>query len=73
MMMHPLILQVNVYQSLMNDYLIYAVTESDIWYTGMMYHEAEEVDGHWVSAYSVSRDLGVLKQVFRSQIHNVNE
>ena len=47
----------------------YAVTESDIWYTGMMYHEAEEV-GHWVSAYSVSRDLGVLKQVYlRSQIH----
>ena len=55
-----------------NDYLIYAVTESDIWYTGMMYHEAEEV-GHWVSTYSVSRDLGVLKQVFRSQIHNMNE
>lgn len=36
----------------MNDYLIYTVSESDIWYTGMMYHEAEEV-GHWVSAYSV--------------------
>ena len=29
----------------------------------MMYHEAEEV-GHWISAYSVSRDLGVLKQVY---------
>ena len=49
----------------------YAVTESDIWYTGMMYHVAEEL-GHWVSTYSVSRDLAVLKQVFRSQFHNVD-
>ena len=46
----------------MNDYLIYTVTHNDILYTGRMYHEKIEV-GHWMTIYSVVRDLEVLKQV----------
>ena len=47
----------------MNDYLIYTVTHNDILYTGMMYHENEEV-GHWITTYTVVRDLEVLAQVY---------
>ena len=47
----------------MNDYLIYTVTHNDIMYTGMMYHENEEV-GHWITTYTVVRDLEVLAQVY---------
>ena len=46
----------------MNDYLIYTVTHNDILYTGRMYHEKIEV-GHWMTIYSVVRDLDILKQV----------
>ena len=40
----------------------YTVTYNDILYTGRMYHEKKEV-GHWITIYSVVRDLEVLKQV----------
>ena len=57
----------------MNDYLIYTVTHNDILYTGRMYHERKEV-AHWITIYSVVRDLGVLKQVgdnnFNNYYHN---
>ena len=46
----------------MNNYLIYTVTHNDILYTGRMYHEKIEVC-HWITIYSVVRDLEVLKQV----------
>ena len=46
----------------MNDYLTYTVTESDIWYTGMMYHE-EKMIAQWMTTFSVVRDLEVLKRV----------
>ena len=48
----------------MNDYLIYTVTHNDILYTGRMYHEKKEV-AHWITIYSVVRDLDVLKQVYK--------
>ena len=38
------------------------VTPTNILYTGRMYHEKKEV-GHWITIYSVVRDLEVLKQV----------
>ena len=46
----------------MNDYLIYTVSESDIWYTGMMYHEKKMI-AQWMTTFSVVRDLEVLKRV----------
>ena len=46
----------------MNDYLTYTVTESDIWYTGMMYHEKKTI-AQWMTTFSVVRDLEVLKRV----------
>ena len=51
----------------MNDYLIYTVTHNDILYTGRMYHEKKEV-AHWITIYSVVRDLDVLKQVQDNKI-----
>ena len=51
----------------MNDYLIYTVTHNDILYTGRMYHEKKEV-AHWITMYSVVRDLDVLKQVQDNKI-----
>ena len=51
----------------MNNYLIYTVTHNDILYTGRMYHERKEV-GHWITIYSVVRDLDVLKQVQDNKI-----
>ena len=53
----------------MNDYLIYTVTHSDMLYTGRMYHEKKEV-AHWITIYSVVRDLDVLKQVQDNKINN---
>ena len=38
------------------------VTPTNILYTGRIYHEKKEV-GHWITIYSVVRDLDVLKQV----------
>ena len=38
------------------------VTPTNILYTGRMYHEKKEV-GHWITIYSVVRDLEVLKLV----------
>ena len=46
----------------MNDYLIYTVTQNDILYTGMMYHE-EKKNARWKTMYTVVRDLGVLIEV----------
>ena len=53
----------------MNDCLIYTVTHNDILYTGRMYHEKKEV-AHWITIYSVVRDLDVLKQVQDNKINN---
>ena len=53
----------------MNDYLIYTVTHNDILYTGRMYHERKEV-AHWITIYSVVRDLEVLKQVGDNNFNN---
>ena len=47
----------------MNDYLIYTVTHNDILYTGRMYHVEKKEVGHWITIYSVVRDLEVFKQV----------
>ena len=38
------------------------VTPNSILYTGRMYHEKKEV-AHWITIYSVVRDLEVLKEV----------
>ena len=53
----------------MNDYRIYTVTHNDILYTGRMYHERKEV-AHWITIYSVVRDLEVLKQVGDNNFNN---
>ena len=47
----------------MNDYLIYTVTHNDILYTGMMYHNEKGV-GHWITYYTVVKDLDNLKKVY---------
>ena len=52
----------------MNDYLIYTVTPTNILYTGRMYHVEKKVVGHWITIYSVVRDLDVLKQVQDNKI-----
>ena len=39
------------------------VTPTNILYTGRMYHVEKKVVGHWITIYSVVRDLEVLKQV----------
>ena len=44
-------------------YLIYTViTQSDVLYTGIMYHE-EKKNAHWKTMYTVVRDLDVLIEV----------
>ena len=44
------------------------VSPSNILYTGRMYHEEKKVVGHWITIYSVVRDLEVLKQVRDNKI-----
>ena len=39
------------------------VTPNNILYTGRMYHVEKKEVGHWITIYSVVRDLEVLKQV----------
>ena len=39
------------------------VTPTNILYTGRMYYVEKKVVGHWITIYSVVRDLEVLKQV----------
>ena len=39
------------------------VTPTNILYTGRMYHVEKKIVGHWITIYSVVRDLEVLKQV----------
>ena len=46
------------------------VTPTNILYTGRMYHERKEV-AHWITIYSIVRDLEVLKQVGDNKINNI--
>ena len=48
-------------------FCMFIVTPTNILYTGRMYHEKKEV-GHWITIYSVVRDLEVLKQVGDNKI-----
>ena len=54
-----------VFLKLIFTYLNFAflVTPTNILYTGRMYHVEKKVVGHWITIYSVVRDLEVLKQV----------